>query len=95
MSEVFGKVVETAWTWCRNKQTEHRNWKQNLRKMCSALTGVAQLVGCHPTRRKVASSIPGQGTCHVFAVQSQVGYVGEATDRCFSPSLPLSLKLNK
>ena len=28
-----------------------------------ALTSVGQLLGCCPTNRKVASSIPGQGTC--------------------------------
>ena len=28
----------------------------------TALTGVAQLVECHPTKQKVTGSIPGQGT---------------------------------
>ena len=28
-----------------------------------ALTSVAQLVGCHSARHKVAGSIPSQGTC--------------------------------
>ena len=27
------------------------------------MTHVAQLVGQHPTKRKVAGSLPGQGTC--------------------------------
>ena len=31
--------------------------------VCTALTGVAQLVGCRPAEQKVAGSLPGQDTC--------------------------------
>ena len=34
-----------------------------MKKTELALTGVAQLVEHRPSKRKVASSIPGQGTC--------------------------------
>ena len=33
------------------------------KKLGPALTGVAQWVGRHPINRKVAGSIPSQGTC--------------------------------
>ena len=48
------------------------------------MTGVAQLVGCHPTKRKVTSSIPDQGTCLGCGLRPWSGHVQEATDRCFS-----------
>ena len=61
----------------------------------AALTGVAQWVGCHPSNRKVAGSIPSQGTCLGCESGAQLGHahVREATNPCFS--LPLSLKINK
>ena len=72
----------------------------------SALTGVAQLVVCLPTKRKVTGSIPSQGTglsCGGFS--PQLGCMQEATDQCYfshqcfslslSSSLLVSLKLNK
>ena len=62
-----------------------------------ALTGVAQLVEHHPTKQKVASSIPGQGTCLECGFGLWTRCIWEATDRCFSPFLSplLSLKINK
>ena len=70
--------------------------------MCkTALTGVAQLVGHRPTKQKVTGSIPAQGTClGVGLVPSQGTYERQPTvvslsHLCFSPSLPLSLKINK
>ena len=66
---------------------------------------MAQTVGCHPTKRKVTGSIPGQGTClgcgfspWVRACERQSIDVS-LSHPCFfpslSPSLPLSLKINK
>ena len=43
----------------------------------------------HPVNQKVARLSPGQGACLVCGFGSQSGHVGEATYRCFSPSLPL------
>ena len=43
-----------------------------------ALTGVAQLVGHHPTKQKVAGFIPSQGTCLDCGFGPQLGHVGEA-----------------
>ena len=45
----------------------------------SALTGVAQLVGRHPAKRKVTGLIPCQGTWVGCGFGAQ-----EATDQCFS-----------
>ena len=57
-----------------------------------ALPGVAQLVGCHPAKQKFPSSTPSQGTCLGCGFSPWSGYVGEATDRCFSlTSMFLSL----
>ena len=42
-----------------------RGWVKKvkgLRSIDQALTGVAHLVGYHPSRQKVAGSIPSQGT---------------------------------
>ena len=44
-----------------------------------ALTGVTQLVGYHPTRWKVTSSIPGQGTGLGCEFSPQLGSVWEST----------------
>ena len=53
-----------------NKGSEAGTQKHNLiilslvrLEYTLTLTSVAQLVGRHPTKRKVAGSIPGQGTC--------------------------------
>ena len=57
-----------------------------------SLASVAQLVGCHPTNRKVASSILSQDTCLGCGFGSWLGWVPEATDRYFSlTSMILSL----
>ena len=69
----------------------------SLKYSAFALAGVAQLVGHHPTNRKVT----GQGTCLAW-VQSQLVCLQETTDWCFSltlmfsslsPSIPLYPKL--
>ena len=68
-----------------------------------ALTGVAQLVEHHPTKQKVASSIPGQGTCHGYGPVPSWRHVrgSQSLDWCFSLTsmfislLPLSLKTYK
>ena len=36
---------------------------QNIEIELPSLTGVVQLVGCHPAKRKVTGSIPGQSIC--------------------------------
>ena len=68
-----------------------------------ALTSVVQLVGHHPTERKVASSIASQGT-RLGCGPVPSWRCAEATDqcslthKCFSPSfflLSLSPKINK
>ena len=53
-----------------------------------ALAGVAQCTEHPPVNRKVASSIPFQGTCLGCRSRLQLA-AQEATDRCFSPSLSL------
>ena len=65
-----------------------------------SLAGVAQWVECQPANQRVTSSIPSQGTCIGVWAKSPVGCAWEATTHwCFSPSLspslPLSLKINK
>ena len=70
-----------------------------------AMTGVAQWFECHPANRKVAGLIPGQGTCLGCGPGPPLGlcertpvYVSLIC-QCFSPSLSpslsLSLKINK
>ena len=44
-------------------------------KSTGALTSVAQLVGHHHTKQKVASSIPSQDTCLGLGFDSQLGCV--------------------
>ena len=52
-----------------------------LCKMISlALISVAQLIGHHLTKQKVAGSIPGQGTCLGCEFSPQSGCIQEATD---------------
>ena len=52
-----------------------------------------------PAKGKVAGLIPDQGTYLGCRFSSQSGCIREATGRCFSPShspsLPLSLQINK
>ena len=70
-----------------------------------ALTGVAQRVGCRPANRQVAGLIPGQGTCVGGGPGPLLGMCERRlmhvslVHPCFSPSLspslPLSLKINK
>ena len=69
-----------------------------LRNHHKALTGVAELVGCHPTKQGVAGWIPGQGTCLGCGPGPQLGCVREATDQSFSHTLmflSLSFPLSK
>ena len=60
------------------------------------LTSVAQLVGHHPAKHKVSSSIPGQVTCLGHRLGPGWECVQEATNpmflshQCFSPSLSSS-----
>ena len=60
-----------------------------------ALTGVAQLVDHGPTKRRVTASNSGQSTYLGYRFRPQLGHVPEETDRCFFPSLSLSLPLSK
>ena len=66
-----------------------------------ALAGVAQWSECWPTNQIVTGSIPIQGTCLGFGPGPQYGVLAQkaTTHWCFSPfpspSLPLSLKINK
>ena len=69
------------------------SWKE-----AAAVACVAQFVGHCPTKWKGAGSIPGQGMClyyrpgpHVVACKRQLIDVS----LLLSPSLPLSLKINK
>ena len=60
-------------------------WKQWLQPWLVQLTG-----RCHPAKRKVTGSIPGQGTCVGYRFSPLLGYVQEATIDV-SLSLPFSL----
>ena len=69
-----------------------------------AMTCVAELVGCRPTKQNIASSIPRQGTGLGCRFGPQSGYVREATDKCspltsmfisHSSSLPSPLSKNE
>ena len=72
-------------------------FKVNLRR---ALTGVAQWVECRFTNRRVARSIPCQGTCLGCGFRPRLGACERQlidvslSYRYSSPSLPLSLKIN-
>ena len=68
-------------------------WYNIQEEQGGALTGVTQLVGCHPTKPKVASSIPGQGTYKRQPIDVSLSY--RCSSPSFSPSLPLSVKINK
>ena len=70
-----------------------------------ARTGVAQLAGCHPTKRKAAASIPRQGPGLGCGFGPWSGGLQEAAHQCFSFASvflslsfslpPPSLKINK
>ena len=64
-----------------------------------ALAGVAQWIEPRPANQRIASSIPSLGTCLAFRPGPQLGaHEGQPhIDVSFSlsPSLPLSLKINK
>ena len=49
----------------------------------AALTSVAQLVECCPTKQKVAGAIPGQGTRLGCGFSPWSGHILGTTDRCF------------
>ena len=65
-----------------------------------ALASVAQWGGHRPAKREVAGSIPGQGTRLDCRFVPQLGEREKQlidvclSHRCFSPSLPFSLKIN-
>ena len=86
VSQTFIRCIQLLWM------------PKNLLKNIYALTRVAQLVGHHPAKQRVASLIPGEGTCQCCRFGSQCGWVGEATDWSFSLALmfpfllPFSLK---
>ena len=65
----------------------------------TALTGVAQMVGCHPAKQKVTNSIPSQGTgLGCGNVPSRGACERQPhidASLPLSPSLPFSLKINK
>ena len=69
-------------------------------KIYPALAGVAQWIGCRPVNQTVAGSIPSQGTCLGCRPCPQEGaherqpHIGVSLP-VFSPSLPISLKINK
>ena len=71
--------------------------------MACALASVAQWIEYRPVNRKVASSIPGQGACLGCRSGPQLGMherqLINVSLQCFSPflspSIPLSLKINK
>ena len=65
-----------------------------IQKLAHALTGVAQLVGHHPAKRKT-DSIPHQGTRLGCGLSPQLGHIQEGNDWCFSLSLPPFLSLLK
>ena len=52
-----------------------------------ALTGMAQLVELHPTKRKFTGSIPSQGTHLSCGFSNRSGCIQEETDECFSLTL--------
>ena len=100
--EVFrGKQVSSSTLvgLCRGTVTEMS------RRASWALTGVAQLVRHHPTKRKVSGSIPGQGTRLGCGFSPQLGaYKRQSIHVSLShwyfspslfPSLPLSVSVNK
>ena len=83
---------------------DHSYCKMN-KEMHPALTDVAQCIECRPANRKVTGSIPSEGTCLGYRPGPQLGpcerkpievsLAHQCFPPCLSPSLPLSLKLNK
>ena len=69
------------------------------KKLKTALIGVDQLVGPHPTKQKDGRFDSQSGHMPELGVRSQVTVQMKATDQCFSPFLspspPLTLKINK
>ena len=71
-----------------------------IKKPHTALVGVPQWIECWPTNQKVTGSIPSQGTCLGCGTGSQQGacerqvHIGIFSPS-HSPSLTLSLKINK
>ena len=89
-----------------NESSLHPFYLKCLKKIQSvfSLTGVAQLVGCPPTKQKVSSSTGSQGTWLGCGPSSRLGHRQEAAvyvslahgvSLSLSPSLPSSLKINK
>ena len=76
-------------------------FSKEMLRVGSALIGVAQWAGCLPANQMVASLIPGQGTRMGCGTGPQLGVCRrQPTDvsiahQHFSPSLPLSPKINK
>ena len=65
------------------------------RKMCCCLAVVAQWIECWPANWEVGSSIPCQGTCLCCRPGPSLGVSHWCFSRSLSPSLLLSLKVNK
>ena len=82
-----------------------RKGKPHIKRYRSALGGVPQWIECQPANQKVTSLIPNQGTCLGFRPGPQLGacerqliYVSlahQCFSPCLSPSLSLTLKINK
>ena len=66
---------------------EPRSEQCSIEIETTALAGVAQLVGHHPTQRKVTNSLPGQGTCSGCWFSAPSGHVWKSNDWCFSLTL--------
>ena len=66
-----------------------------------ALVGVAQWIECGPANQKVAGSDPNQGTylgCRpgpLWGIHERQPHIDVSLSLSLSPSLPLSLKINK
>ena len=66
-----------------------------------ALAGVTQWIECRPANHRVAGLIPSQSTCLGCRPGPWLGVCERQpvdvslTHQCFSPSLPISLKINK
>ena len=64
-------------------------------KNIRALAGVAQWIECQSANQRVAGLIPSQGTCLGCGPGPRLGVCESQTHIDVSPSLPLSLKVNK
>ena len=85
--------------WCSNRLS--RLARANLRVLKLALAPVARWIECRPVNWEVASSIPSEGTCLGCGPGPQLG-ASKRQQICvplahwyFSPSLSLTLKVNK